>query len=161
MVTPAPAPDPSDTRRDGYVHFSRITTRWSDNDVYGHVNNAVYYQFFDTVANAYLIERGGLDIHASATVAFIVASSCRYHAPIRHPAELDAGFRVNRIGRSSVEYGIAVFAAEAEAAAANGTFTHVFVDRGGGRSVPIPPPVRAALEAARPSAEPQRAGRSS
>lgn len=139
----------ADIRRDGYVYFSRITTRWIDNDVYGHVNNAVYYQFFDTVANAYLIERGGLDVGASTTVAFIVASSCRYHAPIAHPAEIDAGFRVNRIGRSSVEYGIGVFEAASERAAANGTFTHVFVDRAGGRSVPIPDAMRAALEDAR------------
>lgn len=140
--------DPSDTHRDGYVYFSRITTRWVDNDVYGHVNNAVYYQFFDTVANAYLIERGGLDIRGSATVAFIIASSCRYHAPIAHPAEIDAGFRVNRLGRSSVEYGIGIFEAGRDAAAAHGTFTHVFVDRAGGRSVAIPEAMRAALAAA-------------
>ena len=139
--------DPLDTRRDGYVYFSRIATRWIDNDVYGHVNNAVYYQFFDTVANAYLIERGGLDVRGE-TVAFIVASSCQYHAPIAHPAEIDAAFRVNRIGRSSVEYGIGVFVAGEDEAAAHGTFTHVFVDRGSGRSVAIPGRMRAALEAA-------------
>jgi len=132
--------------RRGYVYFSRIATRWIDNDVYGHVNNAIYYQFFDTVANAYLIERGGLDIHTSPTVAFIVASSCRYHAPIAHPDEIDAGFRVNRLGRSSVEYGVAVFRAGHDRAAADGTFTHVFVDRASGRSVPIEGPMRAALE---------------
>ena len=137
--------DPADLHRDGYAYFTRITTRWLDNDVYGHVNNAVYYQFFDTVANAYLMEHGGLDIARSPTIAFIVASSCRYHAPIAHPAEIDAGFRVNRIGRSSVEYGIAIFGA-AESAVAHGTFTHVFVDRETGRSVPIPAPTRAALE---------------
>ena len=145
---PDPIP-PADVRRDGYVFFSRITTRWIDNDVYGHVNNAVYYQFFDTVANAYLIERGGLDIARSDTVAFIVASSCQYHVPIAHPAEIDAGFRVNRLGRSSVEYGIGVFVADVDAAAAHGTFTHVFVERASGRSVAIPAPMRAALEAAR------------
>ena len=146
--------DPMDVHRDGYAYFSRIPTRWIDNDVYGHVNNAVHYQFFDTVANAYLIERGGLDIARSETVAFIVASSCRYHAPIAHPADIDAGFRVNRLGRSSVEYGIGIFVADVPSAAAHGTFTHVFVDRKGGRSVPIPPPMRAALErAVRPGAE--------
>ena len=146
-----PSDLPSDTpgrRRDGYAWFSRITTRWIDNDVYGHVNNAVYYQFFDTVANAYLIERGGLDIARAETVAFIVASSCEYHAPIRHPADIDAGFRVNRLGRSSVEYGIGIFVAGHESAAAHGTFTHVFVDRAAGRSVAIPPSMREALEAA-------------
>jgi len=146
-----PSDSPSETpdrHRDGYAWFSRITTRWIDNDVYGHVNNAVYYQFFDTVANAYLIERGGLDVARAETVAFIVASSCEYHAPIRHPALVEAGFRVNRLGRSSVEYGIGIFVA-GEAAAAHGTFTHVFVDRGSGRSVPIPSGMRAALEAAR------------
>ena len=105
-----------DEDRGGYVYFSRIATRWIDNDVYGHVNNAVYYQFFDTVANAYLMEHAGLDIECSATVAFVVASSCRYHAPLRHPAALDVGFRVNRIGRSSVEYGVAVFEAGSDVA---------------------------------------------
>lgn len=138
----------SATRREDYVYYSRIASRWIDNDIYGHINNAVYYQFFDTVANAYLIEHGGLDIHAATTVAFIVSSSCQYHAPIAHPAEIDAGFRVNRLGRSSVEYGIGIFLAGHDPAAANGTFTHVFVDREAGRSVAIPDVMRAALQRA-------------
>ena len=149
-ASPDPAaPDPDERRRDAYRYFSPVTTRWIDNDVYGHVNNAVYYQFFDTVANAYLIERGGLDIARSETIAFVVASRCRYHVPIAHPAAIEAGLRVNRLGRSSVEYGIGIFVAGEAATAAEGTFTHVFVDRAGGRSVPIPAATRAALERVR------------
>lgn len=128
-----------------YRYFSTLKTRWIDNDTYGHVNNAVYYHYFDTVANEYLIEQGGLDI-TSDTVAFIVASSCLYHAPISHPATLEIGFRVNKLGRSSVEYGLAVFTEASETAAAHGTFTHVFVDRSKGTSVPIPDSIRSALD---------------
>ena len=132
--------------RDGYFHFSSLATRWIDNDIYGHVNNAVYYQYFDTVANEYLINKGGLDITADE-VAFIVGSSCQYHTPISHPAVLDVGFRVDRVGRSSVEYGLAIFLSGAEDAAANGTFTHVFVSRSSGSSVAIPSSIREVLEA--------------
>ena len=133
--------------RNGYYYFSTVPTRWIDNDLYGHVNNAVYYQYFDTVANEYLIDKGGLDI-SSTIVAFIVASSCQYLSPIAHPALLDIGFRVNRLGSSSVEYGMAVFVDGATLAAAHGTFTHVFVNRANGGSVEIPDPIRLALKAA-------------
>lgn len=139
----------SGRHRDDYVYFARISTRWADNDLYGHINNAVYYQFFDTVANQYLMEHGGLDPHNADVIAFIVASACEYHQPVAHPAAIDAGLRVNRIGRSSVEYGIGILVADTMHAAANGTFTHVFVDRGTGRSVPIPIGARKALERAR------------
>jgi len=133
--------------RNNYFYFSSLPTRWIDNDLYGHVNNAVYYQYFDTVANEYLIDNGGLDISADV-VAFIVASSCEYFAPISHPAVLDVGFRVNRLGRSSVEYGLAIFISDSDEIAASGTFTHAFVSRAQGRSVPIPDKIRKALEAA-------------
>ena len=135
------------TNRNDFYYISSLPTRWIDNDLYGHVNNAVYYQYFDTVANEYLIEKGGLDI-SSNVVAFIVASSCQYHSPIAHPALIDIGFRVNRLGTSSVEYGMAVFVDGTNQAAANGTFTHVFVNRATGGSVAIPDQVRLALKAA-------------
>jgi acyl-CoA thioester hydrolase len=128
-----------------YPWFHRITTRWMDNDVYGHVNNVVYYGYFDTAANAYLIEAGGLDIERSPVIALVVASACNYHAPLAYPDPLRAGVRVDRLGEKSVTWGIAIFRESAEIAAASGTFVHVFVDRATRRSVPIPPPFREAL----------------
>ena len=143
--------EPGQTRAD-YVYFQPMTTRWIDNDAYQHINNAVYYSFFDTVANNYLIEHGALDVGKSTVVGFIVASSCSYRKPIAYPAKLDAAFRVNRIGTSSVEYGVAVFEENAAEPAAFGTYTHVFVERESGQSVPIPEKIRGVLERARVSA---------
>lgn len=133
--------------RENYRFFKSIETRWIDNDVYGHVNNALYYTFFDTVCNAYLMEAGGLDIAESPIVGFIVASSCQYHSPIKYPMTIDAGMRVNRIGNSSVEYGVALFESGTPVASAHGTFTHVFVNRASGKSVSIPDAFREALTA--------------
>lgn len=135
-------------QRSHYVYFSQITTRWMDNDVYGHINNVTYYSYFDTVANDYLMKKGGLDIQAARIVGFVVASQCQYAAPIAHPSVIDAGFRVNRLGNKSVEYGIAIFEQDNKQASAYGSFTHVFVDRQTNRSVAIPPDIRRALEAA-------------
>ncbi|MGB1309889.1 MAG: acyl-CoA thioesterase [Leucothrix sp.] len=134
------------TQRERYFYFSRITTRWMDNDVYQHINNVNYYSFFDTVANEYLMLKGGLDIARSEVVGFIVSSSCQYLSPISHPSTIDAAFRVNKIGKSSVEYGVAVFKAEATTASAWGTYTHVFVNRETNQSTPIPDTLRHALE---------------
>jgi acyl-CoA thioester hydrolase len=134
--------------RSDYAYLQPMTTRWMDNDAYQHINNAVYYSFFDTVANNYLMENGVLDLGKSAVVGFIVASSCSYRKPIAYPAKIDAAFRVNRIGTSSVEYGVAVFEEGAAEPAACGTYTHVFVERASGKSVPIPPQIRAVLEKA-------------
>jgi len=132
-------------QRDNYKYFTDITTRWMDNDIYGHVNNVVYYSYFDSVANKFLIEEGGLDIHRAEVIGFVVASSCQYRSPIAYPDKIDAGFRVNKLGNSSVEYGIAIFKQGAETASAVGTFTHVFVDRASDKSVAIPAEIRAAL----------------
>ena len=137
-----------DTIRDAYYYFHTITTRWMDNDIYGHVNNVTYYSYFDTVANQYLIERGGLDIHTAEVVGFVVASNCNYIAPIAHPDIIEAGFRVNRIGNSSVEYGIGIFSNNDDKAVAHGTFTHVFVNRKTNKSSAIPELIRSALQAA-------------
>ena len=134
-------------QRSGYKYFADITTRWMDNDIYGHVNNVVYYSYFDSVANQYLIEQGGLDIHSAEIIGFVVASSCEYKSPVAYPEKLEAGFRVNRLGNSSVEYGIGIFKKGQQAASAHGTFTHVFVDRNTYKPVSIPAQIRAALEA--------------
>jgi acyl-CoA thioester hydrolase len=132
--------------RADYRVFYPITTRWMDNDIYGHVNNVTYYSYFDSAANRYLIEEGGLDITDGHIVGYVVNSGCQYHAPITYPEQIEAGLRVDRLGNSSVQYGIAIFREGEDAAAAHGHFVHVFVDRQANRSVPIPAPLRAALE---------------
>ena len=132
--------------RSDYKVFYPITTRWSDNDVYGHVNNVIYYSYFDTAANRYLIEEGGLDISEGKIVGFVVNSGCQYHAPISYPEAVEAGLRVEKLGNSSVQYGIAIFKPGIEQAVAHGHFVHVFVDREADKSVPIPSPLRAALQ---------------
>jgi acyl-CoA thioester hydrolase len=133
--------------RGDYGWFTALTTRWSDNDIYGHVNNVVYYSYFDSIANRYLIEAGGLDIHKGENVGLVVNSSCNYHAPIAYPQSLDGALRVNRLGNSSVQYGIAIFVSGEDLACANGTFTHVFVDRASNTPISIPARMRAALAA--------------
>ena len=133
------------TRAD-YRVFYPIGTRWSDNDIYGHVNNVTYYSYFDTAANRYLIEEGGLDISDGRIVGYVVNSGCQYHAPITYPEPVEAGLRVDRLGTSSVQYGLAIFRQGIEQAAAHGHFVHVFVDRAADRSVPIPDPLRQALQ---------------
>jgi acyl-CoA thioester hydrolase len=132
--------------RADYKVFYPITTRWSDNDIYGHVNNVVYYSYFDTAANRYLIEEGGLDISDSSIVGYVVNSGCEYHTPITYPESVEAGVRVDRLGNSSVQYGIAIFKAGEQDAAAHGHFVHVFVERAENKSVPIPQSLRLALE---------------
>ncbi len=131
---------------DSYGYVLPITTRWMDNDVYGHVNNVTYYSYFDTVANHFLITEGGLDIHTSPVIALVVESSCTYRAPAAYPDQLRAGLRVDALSRRSVTWGVAIFGADDTAALAHGRFVHVFVDREERRAVPIPDPIRAALE---------------
>ena len=132
--------------REDYRVFYPITTRWSDNDIYGHVNNVTYYSYFDSAANRYLIEQGGLDISDGRIVGFVVNSGCQYHAPVTYPEPIEAGLRVDRLGNSSVQYGIAIFREGEQRAAAHGHFVHVFVERAENRSVPIPENLRRALE---------------
>jgi acyl-CoA thioester hydrolase len=132
-------------QRSDYPHLQPITTRWHDNDIYGHVNNVTYYSFFDSAVNSYLIERGGLDIHDGEVVGFVVSSSCDYFASIAYPDLIEVGVRVGKLGNSSVQYELAVFkVGEAEACAA-GRFVHVFVDRASNRPVAIPDGLREAL----------------
>ncbi|MET0389744.1 MAG: thioesterase family protein [Polyangiales bacterium] len=131
--------------RDAYLHFLPITTRWHDNDVYGHVNNVVYYGYFDTVINRFLIEQGGLDIHAGGVIGLCVESHCNYFAPVAFPQQIEAGLRVGHLGRSSVRYEIGIFTEGAASAGAAGHFVHVFVDRGTRKPVELPKQLRDAL----------------
>ncbi|KQW55331.1 acyl-CoA thioesterase [Variovorax sp. Root411] len=124
--------------RGSYRAFRSIPTRWADNDMYGHVNNVVYYSWFDTAVNALLIERGALDIHEGSTIGFVVETQCHYFSPIAFPQTVEAGVRVAQAGRSSVRYEIALFAEDSDTAAAQGHFIHVYVDRVTQRPVPLP-----------------------
>ena len=137
-----PEPEP----RAHFRHFSRITTRWMDNDVYGHVNNVQYYSFFDTVVNRHLIEAGALDIHAGPVIGLVIETRCNYFAPLAFPQEIDAGLRVAHLGRSSVRYEVGLFAADEPLAAAVGHFVHVYVDRGTRRPVVLPETLKRALQ---------------
>ncbi|MBX7079415.1 MAG: acyl-CoA thioesterase [Nannocystaceae bacterium] len=138
--------DESPETIDRYPYVVPIATRWSDNDVYGHVNNAIYYSYFDTAANLVLIREGGLDPHTAPVIALVVESHCRYRRPLAYPETIRAGVRVERLGQRAVTWGIAIFDAVDPHAAASGTFAHVFVDREHRRAVAIPPGIRAALE---------------
>ena len=132
--------------RSDYFAFYPITTRWMDNDIYGHVNNVTYYSYFDSAVNRYLIEEGGLDIQDAPIVGYVVNSQCHYREPIAYPEKIEVGLRVNKLGNSSVTYGVAIFKEGHEQACAYGDFIHVFVDRAADKSVSIPPAIRRALE---------------
>jgi acyl-CoA thioester hydrolase len=123
-----------------------LTTRWMDNDAYGHLNNVVYYSLFDTVVNRALIEAGALDIEHGAVIGLVVETHCNYFASITFPQSVDAGLRVARVGSSSVRYEIGLFAAGAPETAAHGHFIHVYVDRATRRPVPLPPALQSALQ---------------
>lgn len=132
--------------RSAFPHFFAIATRWMDNDVYGHVNNVVYYAYFDTAVNAFLIERGVLDIHQGAVVGFVVDSGCAYFSPVSFPDTVHVGLRVATLGNSSVRYELAIFRNDETTPAAAGHFVHVYVDRASQRPVAMPQAVRAVLE---------------
>jgi acyl-CoA thioester hydrolase len=137
---------PTRPLRGSFAHHQRISTRWTDNDIYGHVNNAIYYQYFDSVINAYLIAAGGLDIHGGAVVGFIVSSRCDFFAPVAYPAELEVGVAVSKLGRTSVTYRTGLFVSGLADACACGSMVHVFVDAASQRPVDMPPALRAALQ---------------
>jgi acyl-CoA thioester hydrolase len=132
--------------RDRYPHFLSIQTRWSDNDIYGHVNNVTYYSYFDTVVNCFLIDQGGLDIETDSVIGMAVETMCKFNKPLAYPEVLEAGLKVGKLGNSSVRYEIGIFQEGAAEAAAMGHFVHVFVDRATGKSAPIPDAIRSALE---------------
>jgi len=137
-----PEPEP----RENYLHFQRIATRWMDNDVYGHVNNVVYYAFFDTVVNQYLVEQGVLDIERSAVIGLVVETGCQYFSPVRFPDVVTGALRVARLGNSSVRYEVGIFRNEEPLTAAKGHFIHVYVERASCRPTPLPTALRQTLE---------------
>jgi acyl-CoA thioester hydrolase len=137
---------PAADTRSAYRHFQAIPTRWADNDVYGHVNNVVYYSYFDTVVNQYLMQQGVLDFEAGAVIGLVVETRCQYFAPITFPDLVHAGLRVAKLGTSSVRYEIGIFRNDEAAAAAQGHFVHVYVDRANRRPAALPAALRAALE---------------
>ncbi|MEO5735985.1 MAG: thioesterase family protein [Variovorax sp.] len=143
------AAKPVPEHRSHYRVFRTIATRWADNDMYGHVNNVVYYGWFDTAVNGLLIERGALDIHRGDTIGFVVETQCNYFAPLAFPQTVEAGIRVAEAGRSSVRYEIGLFAQGAETAAAQGHFVHVYVDRVSQRPVPLPAPLAEVVQSLR------------
>lgn len=134
----AKADRPAPLRRTDFPHFLQITTRWGDNDAYGHVNNAVYYFYFDTVVNRFLIEQGGLDIKQSPVIGLVVETGCNYFSPIAYPETVHAGLRVEHVGNSSVRYRIGLFRNDDDTASAQGHFVHVYVDRASSKPMPLP-----------------------
>ena len=134
-MSSAPTSRPQPESRSAFKVFRRIDTRWMDNDVYGHVNNVVYYSWFDTAVNAHLIEQGALDIHHGDTIGLVIETQCHYFAPLAFPQTIDAGIRVAKMGNSSVRYEIALFAQGENLSAASGHFVHVYVDRKNRRPV--------------------------
>jgi acyl-CoA thioester hydrolase len=132
--------------RSEFKHWREFTTRWADNDAYGHVNNTVYYQWFDSAVNAWLVEQGLLDIQTGDPIALVVETRCAYFAPLEFPQNVEVGLAVSQVGRSSMRYRIGVFARGAAEAAAQGEFVHVMVDRKTRRPVEIPEGWRIALE---------------
>lgn len=136
---------PHAEHRSAYKVFRPISTRWSDNDVYGHVNNVVYYSWFDTAVNAYLIEQGVLDIHGGRTIGLVVETQCNYFASLAFPQAVQAGIRVAKLGNSSVRYEVGIFG-EGELTAAKGHFVHVYVDPITRQPVALPPALKKVLE---------------
>jgi len=150
--TSSPRPDSARSgrhKRHDYPRFRQITTRWMDNDVYGHVNNVIYYSFFDTAVNATLIDEGLLDPQTSPVIGLVVETGCSYAAALSFPDSVDAGIRVAHIGNSSVRYEVGLFKAGEEKAAAQGFFVHVYVDARTRRPAPLPDKLRAFLETLR------------
>jgi acyl-CoA thioester hydrolase len=142
MSTSRPQPEP----RSAYRVFRPITTRWMDNDQYGHVNNVVYYSWFDTAVNAHLIEQGALDVAHGQVIGLVVETQCHYFAPLAFPQTIEAGLSVAHIGSSSVRYEVGLFAQGAPMTAARGHFVHVYVDRASQRPAPLPAPLKAVLQ---------------
>ena len=135
---------PPPTRAE-FAHFLALPTRWMDNDAYGHVNNVVYYSFFDTAVNRFLIDRGVLRIDASPVIGLVVETGCRYHRPLAFPDAVEVGIRVAHLGTSSVRYELGVFHEAEDLAAAEGHFVHVYVDRETRKPAPLPDALRAVL----------------
>ncbi len=137
---------PGPPLRAAFARFMAMATRWSDNDAYGHLNNVVYYALFNSAVNAVLVDAGLLDPASSPVVGLVVESNCRFYASLTYPEPAEVGVAVERLGRSSVRYRLAVFKAGAQEAAAAGGYTHVYVERATNRPVPIPEAHRRLME---------------
>jgi len=137
---------PTPSRRGDFKVWRSLTTRWADNDAYGHANNTVYYEWFDSAVNAWMIDQGMLDIANGDPIALVAETRCTYYAPLAFPEPVEVGLAVAQLGRSSIRYRIGIFASGADAAAAEGEFVHVVVDRANHRPVPIPADWRMKLE---------------
>jgi acyl-CoA thioester hydrolase len=146
MSQPTPA-KPQPEGRAGYKAFRTISTRWMDNDAYGHVNNVVYYSWFDTVVNAHLIEQDALDIHRGETIGLVIETQCNYFAPVAFPQTVEAGLRVAKVGNSSVRYEVGLFLEGEPLTVAKGHFVHVYVERASRRRTDLPPRLKRVLEA--------------
>lgn len=140
--TARPLPEP----RTAYKVFRSISTRWMDNDAYGHVNNVIYYSWFDTAVNAYLIEQGVLDVAQGPTIGLVIETQCNYFSPLSFPQTIEAGIRVARLGQSSVRYEVGLFALGEPLTAAKGHFVHVYVERGSRRPTLLPVSLKTVLE---------------
>ncbi|MFQ3335731.1 MAG: acyl-CoA thioester hydrolase [Candidatus Arcticimaribacter sp.] len=138
--------DNKNSNRNVYKHFHPITTRWMDNDVFGHINNVTYYSYFDTAVNQYLTSHAGFSIKDDPIVGYVVHSECTYLSGISFPDQIEIGLRVDKLGNSSVTYALAVFRKGEANAAAYGTFVHVFVNRKEEKSVSIPKVIKAVLQ---------------
>jgi acyl-CoA thioester hydrolase len=145
MSTPSDEHLPS--RRSDFRVLRAITTRWHDNDHYGHVNNVVYYAYFDTAVNGFLIEASGTDIRELPAIGIVAETSCRFLRELSFPDTVHAGLALEKLGNSSVVYRIGLFRNEETEPAAIGRFVHVYVDAATRRPVPVPAPIRAALTA--------------
>jgi len=132
-------------KREDYRHFMTITTRWMDNDVYGHINNVQYYSYFDTAVNRFLIDRDVLDIHTGEIIGLVVETHCNYYSSAAFPSDIEAGIRVAHLGRSSVRYEVGLFVDGREQCIARGHFVHVYVDRASEKPVNIPDNLRSVL----------------
>ncbi|MCB1471605.1 MAG: acyl-CoA thioesterase [Rhodobiaceae bacterium] len=136
---------PEPGKRSDYRAFYEITTRWSDNDIYGHMNNVVHYALFDTAVNGWLIGQGALDIHAGEQIGLIVETGCRYFTEMAYPDPVTAGIRVAKLGTSSVRYEVGLFRGDDATAAAEGFFIHVYVDRKTRKPAPLNDRLRGVL----------------
>jgi acyl-CoA thioester hydrolase len=143
----APLAPPQPAPRSTYKVFRTIGTRWMDNDAYGHVNNVVYYSWFDTVVNAHLVEQGALDIHRGETIGLVIETQCNYFSALAFPQMVEAGLRVAHMGKSSVRYEVGLFAQGQPLTAAKGHFVHVYVDRATRRPSALPDKLRLVLDA--------------
>lgn len=145
-MSPSPQRFPGPESRERYTAFQTISTRWSDNDIYGHVNNVVYYSWFDTAVNAYLISQGALDPKHGSLIGLVVETQCNYFSPLAFPQTVEVGLRVARLGSSSVRYEVGLFAQGQAVTAAKGHFVHVYVDRIDRRPQPLPGSLKTVLE---------------